>query len=348
MRTARSKLYLLILLLGLPAIGAVVVTIVRAVPWLKMPDEAVASIEKRWAEVEKWGAPAPAAIGDDSELNSAVVDKDVQASIKESSENGSWRIDSAHLPQSAVDALAKLIAWHKGNGGLGNQNCSLSVGLPRLHLIALRLFELALLSATDDPEQEQVVAALHLAQTLRASRELPDVALGFKSASLAVDWARGRGLKPGQAWSRYRPRAEEVFFALARETTCMEQTQNELLALSRKMLLGGPVFTKRDPSEPAEARPPLGLVREYRELVMNRQFIANQLQRAYPERHDLSKLALAMTPPPLNELPKCALVRSRKGEVSPIVAAKQIGRFAKIIEAYDQLIAASSTVKIQR
>lgn len=195
-------------------------------PPLAMPADA----GPRWAQVVEWARPASPDPGSHVVLTRAAAElrpvrEEVKRLLREGASDALPFIDRTGLPPEAARALASLVEWHQGGGGLGGRSCRQLDDTLDIHALG----QLAL-AVSDSVEQPEVQAALELARRLRDDGpSILTVMVGASLADAAVSWSRERGAGPAPAFARLRPPPTFVQRSLAAEAVC----SLELAALLR-------------------------------------------------------------------------------------------------------------------
>jgi hypothetical protein len=268
-------------LVAVVAIVWVVWVGVRLVPWLMLPREPAEVIEKRWRTVERL-ATLPPPTGDDGLLLDAV--DEIGGFAPPTTDEDVPVLDKDQLSEEQQHAVELLVKWRLGGAGYVPVGCSLET--PRRSRASLRMFRLgqaALFTAHDGADIPQVEAVLSLARAQRRFGRTIDLAVGSKLAAIAAKWSRARGVAFPAEFSKYRPRVEEIRRALARNTVCIPQW---LDGASPLQLDEGRMGADRP-------RPPLGIVRLERELLVFKQFHGKLLEQALSAGDDWEKIAAA-------------------------------------------------------
>ncbi len=308
---------LLVLLVG--TLGVLYLVFVH--PWVASPDASPEEIAGRWAQVEAWADP-----GQDCDQGGAVL-----RLATRSADRGWWevetrfegegievpRLERGELSFELRSAVDGLVGWHRSGEGIGLGTCE-----PDDDLVAgLNLVRLALATA-EDAGSPELAAVLALGQAYRGCGPLIRSMMGFTIASDAVDWARSRGVPPGELFERYRPTADEVFGGLAREAVCshrMAEQAFEPAALDQGSL-----------GAPSLAAPLVGVDRE---LGMLQLFYADHLEVADAAGRDPRAMVEIYAWDDLDDLPPSLLVRltSLSGGV--------VERLVEHLEEYDAFLA---------
>lgn len=307
----RTSVAILALLVVLAGVGAAV----WIYPHIAMPSEPEAIIAERWARVGEWAAPAPGFDGPRDRLSQAIESLE-RSELRRYSPRDRAITDDADLDADARAALDHLVAWAAEGGGLGDARCVGGLApqaLPGLPLMTLA--ELAVRSA-DGPDAPRVGAALRLGAALRGRGDALLGVVGFRIAERAQEVARERTWPIGQAFVEHRPRREQVFPIVARESLCSATAVEAMV---------------REGEPPSVGEGPLGLVTMDRELAVLRWYEGRRLAAAEPHRGDLSALLRALAEPP--EPPKSLLL--------PVLAVPPtfVGDAERTIAAYDVFLA---------
>lgn len=206
------------------SVGILLVVVVQAVyslrPWLAGPRTDMATIDARWAEVERRAASLGAGPPSSPELAAATTSlrgwTDIGAVL--GGDATAEPIARERLAAPAREAIAGLVRWSEGGGEVrdGCMNTeSNTVGLSMLAKLTLR-------SATGP--DASFVAVLRLARGLRRHGPLIDGAVGFHAAEMAAEIAALRGWDARAVLTEFRPTAEELRAVVARESVCLYRT----------------------------------------------------------------------------------------------------------------------------
>lgn len=267
-------------------------------PWLADPDESVEAIDARWAQVEQWAQPPGGGGSAGRHLMAALdalepADGWLSDHVQPDGQDRLPRLAENEIPEPGRRALSLLQRWWAAGGGLPAGGLADRPYCPNWDrpLVVLNLGRLALATAPDDADGPQVAATLGLAHELWTRGLLIQMAVGMALAKEAVTWLDQRGLAPGEAFAKLRPRAEAVFSGLARDMVC------GYWRMALHLTSGG---------EPPETGPFFSLERE---LLWLRKFQADRVHAIEPVRGDLTVMAERLRPPPREEMPKSHLVR---------------------------------------
>jgi hypothetical protein len=132
-------------------------------------------------------------------------------------------------------------------------------------------------------EPKPAQAVVHLAKELREAGTLVYDALGVLLSRAALRWAASRDAPPRGVLEGLEPRADEPFYAMAREAVCS-------VRLARRHGMGeagGGVIDEQIGSPGA----PFGLISMQREMKMVKWYFGDLLARAAPHRDDPAALA---------------------------------------------------------
>jgi hypothetical protein len=207
--------------------------------WIAPPDEELAVIERRWAEVEALARPDERSGRPRAALDEALhaFDESDPAAMISEDLNTVSRIELDALTTSNRAALEALLRWHDEGGGLGAERCinaplgptSVPPVEPFKVFPAINLARLALRVsvASDDAP---AVAAMQLGALLRARGTAIHGAVGFAIAASTRDWAHRRGYDPSTLLALNRPSAMEIISIFAREAVCTYEQATVLRA----------------------------------------------------------------------------------------------------------------------
>lgn len=321
------------LVLGLLALFFVVVVVgawwVLVRPWTAWPGPRV-ELDARWAEVEGWAGNPPvepaAAPAQTLALAEGVRKLDAPPEhVKPGADDAIPVVqDPTEGTRLAVEAI---LTWHRSHVRLG-EGCAPAMPetfLPPIE--TLHAGRAALAVATSLPDDESMPAVLHLASEMRRTGTLVEGVVGMRLAADAVATARSRGIAPGDAFVRWKPRRDEVFTTLARDVVCGYRWVRKGLDAGDAEVLG--------------PRPILGrLVSLERELLMVRTFHADLLHRGHPRRDDPRALAAAVRFE-REDLPKSLLVRGIAADPS-----RPVTDWADAIDEYEAFLSGGDTAKI--
>ncbi len=290
-------------------VTALVVTYVFFLrPWLVWPDEPLEKIERRWHQARTWaGARADGGAEPSLEARALLAAAErlrrqhrrlTQLFLQDGREDRRirWRIERHTLPEDVRDGLDKLRRWHRSGKPLVTGDCTSSSPMLGMHILG----RLALASAPS-PDDEQAVAALHLARAVRSSPI--GLAVGLALARDALDWAAGRDPRPDRLLARYRPEPSELFEVIAREVVCYVE-------LIERDGNGQPTGKRRPPLLARLADPG-------REVAMLKRYYASRLARLHKHRHHLGRLNAALQVDQPHELPKSAVVQALARAIEP-------------------------------
>ncbi len=321
------KTFVLAAVAGLAVVGGVTVA-ARVVPWVLPPAESEASIQRRWTELETFAdlpGPDVSPLLQEGPLARALATVARHPSEVDGLAGRSGSPTIPALRPNEVDpalrsALEDLSRWQQANRPLAASRCARELN----SLGALRLGRLALAAARDARGRQRVEAVLRLAAELRRRGGFLHAMVGFRLAGDAARWARDRKRYWEPMFRRYRPRASEVYPAVVREAICGAEMAEGALrgdggaqafpSGARPKVLGGQLFVER-------------------ELLMLRWYHVELLQRAFPARADLTRLAEALALPPTDELPRSYLVRAMATHYGALDQVREE------IERYDELLA---------
>ena len=239
-------------------------------PWLSMPGEPVASIDARWAEIERLAPVGQERAGDSWTLQAACDGLDparpaLEGLVGRGPGEPIPRLAVDALPAEARTALALLAAWHR-TGTACMEPCG---KFPVLKVTLL--FRLALSVATDAPDDPSLAAALHLAQSMRLNGGSLAELVGARLARQAAQWAAQGHPGAVALLRKYRPLPDEVAPAAARFSTCPYRLVVEHLAGLERI---GPFARFSD--DVWRSVPPFGLVRPEREAAWARKALADR------------------------------------------------------------------------
>ncbi len=207
-------------------------------PWMRMPDAAVADIERDWTKVEQLGFGRRAFKSDDT-LTQIEVGK----------------------LKPTLDALEQ---WHARSGGIKKERCEDSRRLQLYGRIKDKLRD-----ESAKPSPQQIEAVLAVAHQMRLQGNALDHAIGFSLARETAEWL-GRSGQPGSpAFIRFRPKTEDIVAAFARDAVCLAELAGTQTGLE---LFEGP-FQPEHASSP----PPMLFVDMKREVLVLKHFTANRL-----------------------------------------------------------------------
>ena len=113
------------LALSLLAIGALAGMFVKYLrPWVTTPELDVGVVNEKWARVEGWAAADPSCRPMDQSLAGAAKVADHEWSrISELEEGARYRIETDNTTPQLQAAVAALVVWYEGRGGVGIARC---------------------------------------------------------------------------------------------------------------------------------------------------------------------------------------------------------------------------------
>ena len=303
----RSKI--IVTALALCGVGLVLGYVFLVHPWRALPDEPLADIDARWAQVEAWAAVEAGAQADAARLLSALKIADTD---REEIEVRLLQAEEAEQPvpveltKRLEKALQLLREWAEAGGGFGPEPCPLTA-LDVNALDLLQLAKLALLAA-EEPDDPLLGAVVWLGAQARRSGALLLGSVGFTIADAVTSWHVSRRAAPDELTVEQAPLVGEAFPLLAREAVCLHR-------LASSQLKAGELGRDGD-------GPPPGLIDLDREILMVRATFGQWLVDAEPKRDDLEALPSAL-PVDRDALPKSMVVRVLAFDASPLVTARE-------------------------
>ena len=303
---------------------AVAVAAVVVLPWIRLPDEPTAAIDRRWEQIQAWAAPSAETGASRARLDQALAAwgrSDARERLDREPVPGA-PIDPTALDRPAQAARHALILWAGEEGGLGEDPCLREPsGRPAPPPIAAYgLAKLALATATS-AEDPALVAALRLGAHLRGRGGLLPGLVGGRIAGDALEVVQARGYAITPALRELAPRAEEAFGMAARDAICTERLLDDpegsaaLVDDSGGGGLAGWIGER------------VGVERERAWL---RHVEGQRLEAAYRVRGDVSAVAAALALPEDPEaLPASLLVRAAVSRPEG-----PLRRYAAIVDAF--------------
>jgi hypothetical protein len=280
-RPSRRRLRYAAAVLGVALLGWIAWLGARLSPWLRLPTEPKSEIETQWQVVEKL-ATAAVPSGDDSLLLQAV--DEIGRFHPENAPDALPMLEPSDLSTKERNAVILLVRWHRARGGYAVPECTTNdTPKRRAALPIYRLGQAALYTSNRVENLPQVEAVLALASDQRRMGRLIDHSVGSSLAVMAAEWSRARGVPFPPSFEAYRPSADELRGALAREAQCnLELFDSQ--SRGAFSLEGKSLGDQRD-------QPPFGLVRTEREHLIFQQYHGRLINEALAAGDDLAKIA---------------------------------------------------------
>ncbi len=178
-------------------------------PWIAGPDEDLAEIDARWAELE--AIAAPQIDGAEASLLFPALDELRSSSLERTPLTADTRLDPP-----AHRAVEHLVEWKLQGGGIGEGLCAdmnlRGIAVHRLGLLALHEAE-----GVDDP---RFTAAVQLGLQLRDRGGIIKALMGQALLLRALESVRERGWELPEVLVRERPTHAHLRSILARDAVC--------------------------------------------------------------------------------------------------------------------------------
>lgn len=301
-------------------------------PWLMEPVDP--RIETRWKQLVEWSAPLDAGVEAGNERLGADPAKARAALAAAVAALGPARVDVESLvhpegkvavverdalPEAARAALDSLRAWDAAGGAVRADPCA-DTGTGGGDAIAMLTLVRTSIAVAHSPSDPDLLAGLRLSRAIRRNGSLLESTVGASLWKTFAETANARRWPATEPLGLLRPRAEELFAAVARDAVCVDR----MIPASEEATAARPWRLRLLGARGTE----LFLRREQR---LFREWHSARLGSLYAKREDIDAIASALRAPDRDALPASAVLRatmidggSIAGQWKEAIAADQL------------------------